>query len=79
MNALFSNELISISYATQGERPAGYVRNPRLIAKIMTEEKLGVEGRRPEKTMNLPQTEISWGWGQKCATDARPLMEIPPD
>ena len=58
---------------------AGYIRNPRLITKIMTEEKLGVEGRRPEKTMNLPQTEISWGWGQKCATDARPLMEIPPD
>ena len=45
----------------------------------MTEEKLGVEGRRPEKTMNLPQREISWGWGQKCATGAQPLMEVPPD
>ena len=58
---------------------AGYIRNPRLITKIMTEEKLGVDRRRPEKSMNLPQREISWGWGQKCATDTQLSMEIQPE
>jgi hypothetical protein len=45
----------------------------------MTEEKLGLERRRPEKTMNLSQREISWGWGQKGATGTQFSMEIQPD
>jgi hypothetical protein len=27
----------------------------------MTEETLGLDRRRPEKTMNLPQRKVSWG------------------
>ena len=45
----------------------------------MTVEKLGFEGRRPEKTMNLSQREISWGWSLKGATGVQLAMEIQPD
>jgi len=45
----------------------------------MTEEKLGVERRRPEKTMNLLQREISRGWGQKGARGTQLSTEIQPD
>ena len=45
----------------------------------MTEETLGLDRRRPEKTMHLPQRKVSWGRSQKSAPDTQFSMEIQPD
>jgi hypothetical protein len=37
---------------------------------------LGLNGRRPEKTMELSQRKVSGGWRNESALDSELLMKI---